>query len=335
MNKIYFSIFLLPFLFATQIKAQTKEQLTIIVADKKVSCDFEGVIMACYEVKVHKDSMWMNFPYLIKGFLFEMGTETEMIIEEHDDTLYNNEIKVAYKLVKIIKKTSTIITDVRVLMNNKWQIINGVKEMKNIQLRKAKPFITLDTNMKKLEGFAGCNEFISNVTLQDGVINFGTTETTQKTCDNFYSEDIILKSMEGKAAFYVRNNMLFIICQNGTTLHLRPTKKLDSIITIINTELVTSASVFKGNTFFQLNETKIQIRLDELVNYGNKMMIFNNEKIPANLSNQLLFFLKNMDANNEIVSISILNTPLKERDMFYANIKFKNGTEKKLKIKKV
>jgi len=335
MKKIHLSIFLLSFLFTTQIKAQIKEQLTIIVADKKVSCEYEGVIMACYSVKIHKDSMWMNFPYQIKGFLFEMGNETEIIIEEQDDTLSNNEIKKAYKLVKVIKKTSTIITDVRILMNNKWQILNAVKELKNIQLGKAKPYILLDTNLRKIEGFAGCNEFISNVEIDDGVINFGTTEATSIVCDKANTEDIILKAMEGKAAFYVRNKMLFIIGQNGTTLHLRPTNKLDSIISEINKEETSIVSLFDGNTFFELNNSKIQIRLDELANYENKLLFFNSESIPEKLSSQLSYFLKNMDSNNEIESISIFKTPLKELGMFYADIKFKDGTVKKLKIRKV
>jgi heat shock protein HslJ len=252
--------------------AQTDTIKTWIIADTKISCQVADYTMACYKYKLHKDSNWMNFSYEIEGFAYEQGNE--YVIEVNEEKLKFPELngpQYKWTLVRIVSTTKTIITDKRVLLNNKWNLINMSQGAKIQLARKAKAFIAFDVADNKINAFSGCNTMNGNSAISDGFIEFGNIISTMMACDSFKMviESKLNESLKGKAVYYVRNNMLFISCENNITLELRPEKRLDSIIEVIQTE---NAKI-KENTLINLGDNNYTLLL---INKDNKEPIVEN-----------------------------------------------------------
>lgn len=314
---------------------QTETIKTIIVADAKIPCNYQNTIMACLKIKSHPDSVWRDFPYTIEGFIFEPGFETkieisETIIQFPGDSVANKQ----YKLIKTIDKVNKVLTDKRLLSNNRWRIVNYEKYGSLTPLRKTNAFIIFDIDNNKVTGNNSCNSFQGNANIEDGVISFGSLMSTKMACENNQAEMLINDALSGKAAFYVRNNVLFIVCENLGTLHLKPEKRLDSMIQVINTP----KSPFDGNTLFALKDGNTQIKLDELPQAKNRMMVFKPGQlsdIEKKANSPVAKVLVNTDPDNEITKIQILKTPHKINNSKYIVVFLKNGTNRKMEIKEI
>ncbi len=328
--KIKFILLTVVILLSFQdIFAQTKTK-RLIIGDTKKSCIYNNTIMACFQAKVHKDSSWKDFPYQISGFNFEPGYESELELQEIYD--YSDSLQsLKYKLITIINTEKTIITNPLVLTNNKWNLLNAVRDVKNIPLRKKGIYFRLDSTFTQFSGFASCNDYSGKVKIDDGVIEFGIMVSTKMSCDNIESENLLLDAFKGKAAFYVRNNILFVICENGTTLHFRPEKKLDSIIEVIKRP----KNIFDGNTYTKLGKNMYQVTLSELPDYKNKPMIFNEFQISEKEKTTYRLILKNPDPKTEVLYIKILKRNSEKTDFLDADIIFKNGTKQRVLIQNI
>jgi heat shock protein HslJ len=314
---------------------QTETNKTIIVADAKISCTYQNTIMACLKIKSHPDSVWRDFPHQIEGFIFEPGFETtieisETVIQFPGDSVATTQ----YKLVKTIDKVNRVLTDKRLLSNNRWKIVNYEKDGTLTPLRRTNAFVIFDIDNNKISGNNSCNTFNGNTIIDDGVVSFGILMSTKMACENNQSEALINDALTGKAAYYVRNNILFIVCENRGILHLKPEKRLDSMMQVINTP----KSPFDGNTLFTLKDGKVQIKLDELPQAKNRMMIFNTgkltdlEKKPNSPVSKALI---NTDSESEITKIQILKTPHKTNNVKHIVVFLKDGTKRKMEISQV
>jgi len=314
---------------------QTETNKTIIVADAKISCTYQNTIMACLKIKSHPDSVWRDFPHQIEGFIFEPGFETtieisETVIQFPGDSVATTQ----YKLVKTIDKVNRVLTDKRLLSNNRWKIVNYEKDGTLTPLRRTNAFVIFDIDNNKISGNNSCNTFNGNTIIDDGVVSFGILMSTKMACENNQSEALINDALTGKAAYYVRNNILFIVCENRGILHLKPEKRLDSMMQVINTP----KSPFEGNTLFTLKDGKVQIKLDELPQAKNRMMIFNTGKLSElekKPNSPVAKVLINTDSESEISKIQILKTPHKINNSKYIVVFLKDGTKKKMEIKEI
>jgi heat shock protein HslJ len=334
MKYIKFIIFALFILSQNSLLGQEPVKKTLIVADAKVACIHENTIMACYKVKTHQDSIWREFPYQIDGFLFEQGFETIIEVLETNmmfpgDSVY----KLNYKFIREIKKTNRLITDIRILSNNQWKILNHENYGTLTPLKKANASISFNIKENQVNGFSGCNQIGGNAQFEDGVINFGSLVSTKMACDNMELENLITGVLTGKAAFYVRNNILFIVGENNSLLHLRPGKRLDSIIQVINTP----KSPFDGNTYFLLKDGKYQIKMDEIESTNRQMMIFNKTATLTEVEKKsnILIKLVNVNKESDIVQINILKLAHASNNTKYADVIFKDGTKKRILIQEV
>jgi heat shock protein HslJ len=314
---------------------QTESTKTIIVADAKISCTYQNTIMACLKIKSHPDSVWRDFPHDIEGFIFEPGFETtieilETVIQFPGDSVATKQ----FKLIKTIDKVNKVLTDKRLLSNNRWKIVNYEKDGTLTPLRRTSAFAIFDIDNNKISGNNSCNTFNGNAIIEDGVISFGVLMSTKMACENNQSEALINEAFTGKAAYYVRNNILFIVCENRGILHLKPEKRLDSMIQVINTP----KSPFDGNTMFTLKDGKIQVKLDELPQAKNRMMIFNTGKLTdleKKTNSSVSKVLINTDSESEITQIQILKTPHKTNNIKYIVVFLKDGTKRKMEISQV
>jgi heat shock protein HslJ len=220
------------------------------------------------------------------------------------------------------------------LSNNRWKIVNYEKDGTLTPLRRTNAFVIFDIDNNKISGNNSCNTFNGNTIIDDGVVSFGILMSTKMACENNQSEALINDALTGKAAYYVRNNILFIVCENRGILHLKPEKRLDSMMQVINTP----KSPFDGNTLFTLKDGKVQIKLDELPQAKNRMMIFNTGKLSElekKPNSPVAKVLINTDSESEISKIQILKTPHKINNSKYIVVFLKDGTKKKMEIKEI
>jgi heat shock protein HslJ len=314
---------------------QTESTKTIIVADAKISCIYQNTILACLKIKSHPDSIWRDFPHDIEGFIFEPGFESTIEILETTIQFPGDSVATKqYKLVKTIDKVNKVLTDKRLLSNNRWKIVNYEKDGTLTPLRRTNAFAIFDIDNNKISGNNSCNTFNGNTIIEDGVISFGVLMSTKMACENNQSETLINEALTGKAAYYVRNNILFIVCENRGILHLKPEKRLDSMLQVINTP----KSPFDGNTMFTLKDGKIQVKLDELPQAKNRMMVFNAGKLSElekKPNSPVAKVLINTDSESEITKIQILKTPHKINNSKYIVVFLKDGTNRKMEISEV
>ena len=259
-NKIKKCVLVFTLFVYSGLCAQESVIKTWIIADAKIGCKLADYTTSCYKYKLHKDSNWINFSYDIEGFAYEQGNE--YVIEVNEEKLKYPEANgplYKWSFVRLVSKTNTLITDKRILLNNKWNIIN-LNQFAKIQLiRKAKANISFDIENNKINGFNGCNTFAGNTNIENGYVQFGNLMSTKMACDSFKAdiENRINESLKGKASFYVRNNMLFMTCENNLTLEMRPEKKLDSILAVIQKE---NARI-KENTLLNLGNNNYTLTL--------------------------------------------------------------------------
>lgn len=330
MKKVLFLTTLVIFAFKTY--GQEKQIKIMYIADAKIACTYNNITTSCLKVKSHPDSSWKDFPYEIEGFIFEPGVETQ--IEVSVETIANppeNAPKYAYKLIKVLETRVTVLEDKRILTNNKWKLINIEQNRKMIPVRKANAWFKFNIDSNKMEGFAGCNSLSGNTTFENGMMQFGMFNSTMMSCENDDIEKTIKEALVGKAAFYVRNNMLFVVCENLMTLHLRPERKLDSIIKVISRP----PSKYDGNTYLKLKDGHYAVRLDYVKQAQNEQMMFKVIPLTPAEKKTMLFKLRNMGENNAIKEIQILRKPHKVATLHYAVIIFKDGTKESIVIQDV
>jgi heat shock protein HslJ len=247
------------FVFQHQIKAQNETVETWYIGDTKRSCALDSTITSCYIYKLHQDSAWKYWPYEIKNFEYELGNDYEINVVKRPVLIKTSSQEFEIVHLNTIKKTKTLITDVRILANNKWNIINIDKGGKQQFAKKANANIVFDVEKENISAFMGCNSGGGKANYTDGVIEFGILQSTLLDCDKIEIEKSIYDALKGKAAFYVRNKMLYIVGENFTTLHLRPTNSLDSIIKVINEGNI--AGIVRENSLKMLVENLYQVNL--------------------------------------------------------------------------
>ena len=326
-------IFLAAFAILTlKTYGQEKQIKVMYVGDAKTACTYNNAITSCLKVKSHPDSFWREFPYEIEGFIFEPGVETQ--IEVSVEAIANpqeNGPKYAYKLIRVIESRVTVLEDKRILANNKWKLLNMEQNRKIIPAKNANAWFKFNIDSNKLEGFSGCNSLSGNTTYENGVMQFGMLGTTMVSCENDAIEKYVKEAMVGKAAFYVRNNILFIVCEDLVTLHLRPERKLDSIIKVISRP----PSKYDGNTYFKLKDGHYSIRLDYLRQAQNRQMMFKVVPMTATEKKTMLVKLSNLAEDDAIKEVHILRKPHKLATLHYAIVIFKDGTKESIVIQDV
>lgn len=330
MKKILFLAALAIFTLKTY--GQEKEIKIMYIGDAKIACTYNNIITSCLKVKSDPDSSWKEFPYEIEGFIFEPGVESQ--VEVSVETIANpqeNSPKYAYKLIRVIESHVTVLEDKRILANNKWRLINIEQNRTMIPARKANAWFKFNIDSNRLEGYAGCNTISGNTTFENGMMQFGMLTTTMMSCENDNIEKYVREAMAGKAAFYVRNNMLFVVCENLVTLHLRPERRLDSIINVIRRP----PSKYDGNTYLKLKDGHYSVRLDYLKQAQNRQMIFKVVPMTATEKKTMRFKLRNVVDDDAIKEIRVLRKPHKVATLHYAIVIYKDGTQESIVIQDV
>jgi len=323
MKKIILPILLL-FISLSQASAQTSVSKQWYVADAKIACSYNGTVTSCLKIKEHKDSSWRDFPFEIEGFIFEPGVETLIEVTE-TKILYpeDNGPKNTYKLVKVLESRNTVLTDRRLLSVGRWKIINIEYKRSVLPSKKAGAYLDFNIDSNKLNGFAGCNSFGGNTQIENGSLGFGIFNASMMSCPNDEIERQIKEAMIGRAAFYVRNNILFVVCENQTILHLRCEKKLDSMIAVINAPAVPQ----DDNNYTFMKDGNCAVRLDYVKQANKQVMMFKKGTMTVEQKKVMKYRLVNMFPENTITELHILKKVDKVSGMNYAVVKFKDGSQ--------
>lgn len=327
MKKIILSLLLMSFSGAFGQQPVLKE---FIIGDAKTACFFNNTITSCLKIKFHPDSNWKEFPYDIEGFIFEPGTETRVAV--HETPVLNAEADgpaFRYKLVKVLETKSTVLTSRLLLMNNKWKILNLEKDLALTPARKAGAFIEFNPDSGEIGGFGGCNRFGGDAEIIDGTITFGNIFSTKMSCQNDEIENMILEGMKGKAAYYVRNNILFVVCENRMTIHLRAEKRIDSLVR----ELQSPKQLPAENEFVDLKDGHFNVMLPQLPETVHTNMIFKKGKLTPEESKTCRFKLVNISMEDTVAEIKILKTPHKTQGLYYATVVLRNGETRSVTIR--
>lgn len=318
-------------LIYTSAFSQTKI-LTFYICDDKVACEYNNTITSCLKIKNHPDSNWRSFPYEISGFIFEPGVECYVEVEETTVLQVDESSpKYTYKLLQVIQSKQTVLDNKRLLAANKWKIINFELDRVVTPAKRANGNLYFDLDSNKIYGFGGCNSFGGNVKIEDGIIQFGILTNTLLSCPHDAIEAKLMEGLKGKAAYYIRNNMLFIVCENRMSIHLRPEKRLDSMINEINKP----DAVSRGNTFGNMQNGHFVVTLDNEPESALKQMIFTDQSMTDVERGTIKFKLKNLSTEDLIQEIHILKKEHKDKDYYYAVVLFKDGTKREVVIRNV
>ncbi|MEZ4803909.1 MAG: DUF4377 domain-containing protein [Bacteroidia bacterium] len=318
------------FIFAiSTIKAQDNVLKIYIIGDAKIACIENNTILSCLKVKHHPDSNWKSFPYPIEGFEFVPGKEAKIVVEETKIAFpEDNGPKYTYKLSSVIEVKSTVLDNKLLLGNNTFKLINLEKDMKFTPARKAGAYFNFNIDSNTMSGFLGCNRFSSNSNYEDGVIQFGLIKSTKMACINNDIEGMLSEGMKGKAAFYVRNNMLFVVCENHLIMHLRPQKRLDSIIQ----EIQKPKAEMKGNRFARVNPEQVAVILEDLESGKVETLLFKDEALSEKEAENMQFKLINYNPNAQISEIQVLMESVPGINTYKAILILKDGSKKNIEI---
>ncbi|MEN9739733.1 MAG: hypothetical protein RLZZ318_1769 [Bacteroidota bacterium] len=325
--------FLLLCLGLTKLWAQDIETRIIYVADAKTACENNGVISSCYKIKTHKDSNWSVFPYEIEGFIYEPGVETKIemqLVQRFNQTTQT--LETTYNYIKTLETINTVLDDPKLLGFCNWKLLNIEQYLKVVpNVRKANASIRFNIDSGFADGFGGCNGFYVPCKYEKGIIHFGIAQSTLLSCSNDDIEKKVMDALKGKAAFYFRNNMLFVVCENLMTLHFRPAKRIDSLIAVLNQPAVVS----RGNTFANLGNGTYYVTLDEVQQAAKKDYTFNSKVLSATEKQSYQCILENIEPNDPLKGIYISKKISADKQSYNADLLFKDGSKKRIQIKNV
>lgn len=318
-------LILLLFAGSSLLKGQSVNIREFIVADAKTACIYNNAITSCLKIKFHPDSNWKEFPYTIKGFIHEPGVEVRLLAEEKLLEFPDEDsMMIAYKLIKVVETRKTVLDDIALLRNNRWKVINLEQDLKVTPAKRAGAFMVFNPDSNLISGFGGCNGFGGNALMDNGVIQFGEINQTLLSCSNDELETRIMSGLKGKAAFYVRNNMLFLVCENLMTIHLRPEKKLDSVIMVLQKPVRQK----QGSSFMDMKNGHFSVAVDLGDGSPISNMMFGSEKLTPAEAKTIRHKLKNLNPNDPIAVVHILKTPHQMEGLYYATLIMKDGSRK-------
>ena len=302
------------------------------VGDAKIACQIGDMVTSCLKVRTSPDSAWRDFPWEIEGFLWEPGTETLIELEETPLTTPTNEGQtIKYKLVRVVEVKNTVLKNKALLGASKWKLVNIEQDRKMLPMvKRANAWITFNLDSNTVSGFGGCNGFGGNAEVKEGEISFGQMLSTLKACPGDSIEKRLLETMVGQSQFYIRNNILFITCQNNSTLHFRPEKRIDSLVNSLN-----KPQIYRGNTYNLLRNGQYGITLDDVPESANKNYLFNVAKTTTVEKKTIKLKLINTIPDNEVQEVHILLKPHKSKDVKHAIVVFKDGTKRSIFVRNV
>jgi len=312
------------------IEAQDNEIKKWYVADAKIGCQLGDAMTSCLRIRESEDSNWVNFPWTIEGFTHEKGFE--YYIEVSQQKLKFTEVdgpQYQYSLNTIIYEKSTVHTDKRILENNTFQIINIEQYGKKTLALKAKPSIKFDLDSNVIYGFSGCNSFMGPCSYATAFMQFGMLTSTLRSCNFDDIESKITAALKGKATFYARNNMLYIVCENFMTLHCRPEKRLDSILNVIELEKQPKNDI----NFMKNVDGSYRVNAPAMHGNANLFFMYRPAKLTDAERKKLNYKFLPIGMNPEITMVEILTKANEKPDMFYAIITYKDGSKREMEIR--
>ncbi|MES2618426.1 MAG: DUF4377 domain-containing protein [Bacteroidota bacterium] len=328
------TVFLFSMLLGFCLNTFAQEPIikTWIVADARMACTVGDAVTSCYRIKEHVDSNWIQFPWTIDGFLHDKGTEyiIEVQLEKIPFTEKNGP-EYTYTLKRIVSQKNNVLTDKRLLANNKFQLIN-IEEYGKLKLAiKSKAFLKFNIDSNIIEGFSGCNNLKVSCSFATAFLQFGPMVADKTTCPNAEIESKILGGLAGKASFYVRNKMLFMVCENYVTLHLRPERSLDSILKVIDDENAPKNDI----NFSKAPDGTILVNAP--IQDGKLNLITPCKKTTAPESTKkgaaIITTFTPLEKNAIFVKMVLSKKPHPTPNMFYATIYYKNGIKKEVEIR--
>ncbi len=302
------------------------------IGDSKMACQIGDMVTSCLRVRTSPDSAWRDFPWEIEGFLWEPGTETLIELEESPMTTPSAEGQtIRYRFIRVVEVKNTVLKHKELLNATRWKLVNIEQDRKLIPMvKRANAWVQFNTDSNTVYGFGGCNSFGGNAEVKEGEIGFGQMLSTLKACPGDSIEKKLLETMVGQSQFYIRNNILFITCQNNSTLHFRPEKRIDSLVNTLN-----KPQIYRGNTYNLLRNGQYGVTLDDVPESANKNYLFGVVKTTAAEKKTIKLKLVNSSTENDIQEVHILLKPHKTKGVNHAVIVFKNGTKRNIFIKNV
>ena len=97
-----------------------------------------------------------------------------------------------------------------VITDKYWKLVTlEGQAVTMVEGQEREAFFTLKSNDKTVNGFAGCNSFSGEYTLEDGNrIKFGTLATTMKICDGVKDEQHFMQVLDQADNYTIVNDEL-------------------------------------------------------------------------------------------------------------------------------
>ena len=115
------------------------------------------------------------------------------------------------KTDSVTDKDATTDTEMdNVITDKYWKLVTlEGQAVTMVEGQEREAFFTLKSNDKTVNGFAGCNSFSGEYTLEDGNrIKFGTLATTMKICDGVKDEQNFMQVLDQADNYTIVNDEL-------------------------------------------------------------------------------------------------------------------------------
>ncbi|MFD2165583.1 META domain-containing protein [Thalassotalea euphylliae] len=107
--------------------------------------------------------------------------------------------------------------DVLVFLKWKLQSLNGSNEVKGAGGKT--PYLTFDKATKKINGFAGCNNYFASYTADENNVSFSQLAMTRKFCQSGMElEASFAKTMAEVKSYKIDYAKLFLLNEDGNTV---------------------------------------------------------------------------------------------------------------------
>ena len=204
--------YLILLLFATCSTENNLHSKVLMVADHLEDCT--GVSnQKCLLIKENPGDDWTYFYDQIEGFDYEEGYEYEILVEV---VQLKNQPADASAHRYVLKQIRSKSKSANHKLNGHWKVIQ-MQEQDQISIN---PTIILNTEELKVNGFAGCNNYFSDFTIEGEIIQFGLMGSTRKMCEDMSVEDHFFKIINQVARFKVVKKELYLYDANDNLLFL-------------------------------------------------------------------------------------------------------------------
>lgn len=195
------------------VSTSCKETKTIYVAGHLEDC--VGVApQKCMLIRESLQDDWHFFYDKIQGFDYQEGYSYQLKITiEEIKNPPSDASHLKYTLIEVLSKEKSIDKN-PVSINNKWKVIS----IQGVDILDNNPFVTFNSQEKRISGFAGCNNFFGTFDPDSKELSLSEMGMTRKMCQDMSLENTFINNLRNAHTFQIKNNKLLFYDKESNSI---------------------------------------------------------------------------------------------------------------------